>query len=82
MKPDAGAAVLLYGTAVAWHGRGILLRGSSGAGKSDLALRVIAAGGMLLADDQVLATNTRAGIIAAPPPQIAGLIELDRKSVV
>ena len=76
MTANAGAAVLLYGTAIAWHGRGILLRGPSGAGKSDLALRVIAAGGMLVADDQVLATNTKAGVIAAAPPEIAGLIEL------
>ena len=76
MKADTGAAMLLHGTAIAWHGRGILLRGPSGTGKSDLALRVIAAGGMLVADDQVLAQNTKAGIIAAPPPQIAGLIEL------
>ena len=76
MTANAGDAVLLYGTAIAWHGRGILLRGPSGAGKSDLALRVIAAGGMLVADDQVLATNTKAGVIAAAPPEIAGLIEL------
>ena len=41
----------VQGTCVALDGIGVLLRGPSGAGKSHLALRLIEAGGVLVADD-------------------------------
>ena len=44
--------LLLHATAVAIDGRAVLLRGASGSGKSDLALRLIDAGARLVADDQ------------------------------
>jgi len=65
-----------HGTVVAWHGSGVLFRGTSGRGKSDLALSVIARGGMLVADDQVVVTRSSDGITAQAPPILAGLIEL------
>jgi serine kinase of HPr protein (carbohydrate metabolism regulator) len=34
-------SVLIHGTLVFWRGTGLLLSGRSGAGKSDLALRLI-----------------------------------------
>ena len=43
----------LHGTAVAIEGQGVLLRGPAGAGKSDLAWRLIEAGAVLIADDLV-----------------------------
>ena len=44
----------LHASAVLWHGRGVLIRGASrAAGKSSLALRLLAAGAMLVADDLV-----------------------------
>jgi RNase adaptor protein for sRNA GlmZ degradation len=61
---------------VAIGGRGILLRGAPGAGKSDLALRLIAQGAILVADDQVDLAPEDGRLIASPPPTIAGLIEL------
>ncbi|MGB8843426.1 MAG: RNase adapter RapZ [Aliidongia sp.] len=66
----------IHATAVAVGGRGILLRGPPGAGKSDLALRLIASGAALIADDQVLLRRVGDRILAAPPASIAGLIEL------
>lgn len=69
-------AVLVHATAVAIGGRAVLLRGAPGAGKSDLALRLIAAGGMLVADDQVELTRCGDLLLASPPPAIAGLIEV------
>ncbi len=50
--------------------------GESGAGKSDLALRLIDRGAQLVADDQVELARRDEGIIASPPDPIAGLIEV------
>jgi RNase adaptor protein for sRNA GlmZ degradation len=66
----------LHATAVAIGGRGVLLRGAPGAGKSDLALRLIELGAVLIADDQVELKRVDGQILAAPPATIAGLIEL------
>ena len=43
--------ILVHATAVAIEGEAVLLRGASGAGKSDLALRLIDGGARLVADD-------------------------------
>ncbi len=67
---------MLHGTVVSIGGRGVLLRGASGAGKSDLALRLIALGAVLVADDQVRLRPDGARLLASPPDSIAGLIEL------
>ena len=46
-------SVTLHATAVTIGGKGVLLRGPPGAGKSDLALRLIDGGARLIADDLV-----------------------------
>ena len=66
----------LHGTVIAVGGRGLLLLGRSGAGKSDLALRLIDRGAMLVADDQVLVAAAERRVMASPPPALAGLIEV------
>jgi serine kinase of HPr protein (carbohydrate metabolism regulator) len=66
----------LHGTVVASYGRAVLLRGPSGSGKSDLALRLIDRGFILVADDQVLLARAGGDLIAQAPPALAGLIEL------
>ena len=43
--------VQIHASCVALAGTGVLLRGPAGAGKSDLALRLVDGGGMLVADD-------------------------------
>ena len=60
------------------HGRwrGVLLQGSSGAGKSDLALRALAAGWRLAADDRVRIWTSGGALYGAAPPTLAGLIEV------
>ncbi|MGE3529768.1 MAG: HPr kinase/phosphorylase [Methyloceanibacter sp.] len=77
------ARELVHGTCVAFGPTAVLLRGESGAGKSDLAFRFLAlppqgeARPMLVADDQVLVTVAADGaLIASPPPALAGKIEL------
>ena len=54
----------------------MLLRGAPGAGKSDLALRLIEGGAQLVADDQVALTSSGGALLAAPPARIAGLLEV------
>ncbi len=55
---------------------GVLLLGDSGAGKSDLALRLIAMGARLVADDRVELAVRRGRLAAAAPTRLRGLIEI------
>src|SRR5258708_9931888 len=70
---------LVHATSVAMrlgrNWRAVLLRGPSGSGKSDLALRLIEAGARLIADDQTVLVRQGEVVIAGPPARIAGLIE-------
>jgi serine kinase of HPr protein (carbohydrate metabolism regulator) len=67
----------IYGTCVALSGLGVLLRGPSGSGKSDLALRLIDGGARLVADDQVeLALDAAGRVMARAPRDLAGLLEV------
>ena len=68
--------MLVHGTCVELFGLGVLLRGASGSGKSDLALRLIDDGARLIADDQVALTVEAGRVRAAAPPGIAGRIEV------
>lgn len=76
--------LLLHGTAIALDGVAALLRGVSGSGKSDLALRCLGlpagplVGGAvsLVADDQVLVTPEAEGLRVSAPSTIAGRIEV------
>jgi serine kinase of HPr protein (carbohydrate metabolism regulator) len=67
---------LLHATAVAIDGKGVLIEGPSGSGKSDLALRLLDRGAALVADDQVRVARAGAGVRLACPERIAGLIEV------
>ena len=68
--------IRVHGTCVDVAGTGVLLRGPPGAGKSDLALRLIDGGARLVADDQVEITREGQGLICHPPSSIAGLLEV------
>ena len=68
--------VLVHASCVALGGRGVLLRGAPGAGKSDLALRLIEAGAALVSDDRVALNERGDALFAAPPARIAGLLEV------
>ena len=56
--------------------RGVLLQGPSGSGKSDLALRAMAHGWRLAADDRVRLWSSGGAVYGAAPPRLAGLIEV------
>ena len=74
--------LLMHATCVWLAGRGILLRGQPGAGKSDLALRLMGGGGMLVADDQVALRAWPGWLEATAPAVLAGLIEVRGAGVV
>lgn len=65
----------LHASCVAIDGRGVLLEGPSGSGKSDLALRLIDAGARLVADDQVELAARGGRLWARAPAALAGLVE-------
>jgi len=67
---------LVHATSVEIDGHAVLIRGPSGGGKSDLALRLIDAGAMLVADDQTAITIDGGRLFAGVPETIAGLLEV------
>jgi serine kinase of HPr protein (carbohydrate metabolism regulator) len=66
----------LHASCVAIKGRGVLIEGRSGEGKSDLALRLIDRGAMLVSDDQTICQRQDGKLNACPPATIAGKIEV------
>jgi HPr kinase/phosphorylase len=62
----------VHGSCAARADAAVLITGAPGAGKSDLVLRLIDRGFILVADDQVVVTEG----VARPPPELAGLLEV------
>lgn len=79
---EASGGTLMYGTVVALDGWGVVLRGKSGSGKSDLALRLIDSGAVLVADDQIQLVLSGGLVHASAPAAIAGLLEVRGVGVV
>ncbi|WP_245565561.1 HPr kinase/phosphorylase [Thalassobaculum salexigens] len=78
-RPDAPilrAMETIWGNVVSIDGRGVLLRGPSGIGKSDLALRLIDAGASLVADDRVEIAREGDSLIARAPEALSGRMEV------
>ena len=67
---------LYHASCVEFEGKGILIFGPSGSGKSDLALRLIDEGAKLVSDDYVKLTCDGDVLYAHPAPNIEGLIEV------
>jgi HPr kinase/phosphorylase len=68
--------MLLNATCVVIDYKGVLIAGPPGAGKSDLALRLIDAGAKLVSDDQTELKITKGTLVATPPESIKGLFEM------
>ena len=66
----------LHATTVAIDGMAVMIEGASGSGKSDLALRLIDRGAILVSDDQTLVVRDGVTLLARAPTKIAGRIEV------
>ena len=68
--------MLIHATCVDISGVGLLIVGASGAGKSDLALRLIADGAFLVSDDQSILHTDGVHWEARAPGVLSGLVEV------
>lgn len=66
----------IHAGCVAMRGVGVLIAGPSGSGKSDLALRLIDRGAVLVSDDYTLLHVEGGELHATAPATIAGRIEV------
>lgn len=67
---------VIQATCVAVRGRGLLIQGPPGSGKSSLALALLDRGAELVGDDGLTVAAKGSVLMASPPPNIAGLIEV------
>src|SRR5947208_5869041 len=81
--PAAAETPTVHASAVLAGARAVLIRGPAGAGKSQLALALIAAAqsgllrfARLVGDDRVHLEACHGRVLVRPAPPIAGLIEL------
>lgn len=67
----------MHASFVLWRNKGILFRGKSGSGKSELALKFIENKGAVLVADDVVVFNMRQNrLIGEAPQNIKGLLEI------
>jgi serine kinase of HPr protein (carbohydrate metabolism regulator) len=79
MNPMRGprlSAETLHASTVALDGRAVLISGPSGSGKSDLTLRPLDRGFVLVSDDQTIVKKDGDRLVATAPPNIAGKLEV------
>ena len=68
---------IIHATLVSLQNKGVLLKGKSGCGKSDLALRLIESkDAVLVADDMVELNVGNNSLIGRAPQNLAGLLEV------
>ncbi len=68
--------IRIHATSIAINGHGVLIVGASGAGKSDLAFRLIDRGAVLIGDDYTQLAVDNGRLIANAPASIAGQMEV------
>ena len=74
--------MLYQATCVAIGGRGLLIDGPPGAGKSTLALALIDRGAALVGDDGVGLKDRGGRLWACPPPHTSGKLEIRSVGIV
>lgn len=76
MSAPSLSSETIHVSSVSIGGRAVLIGGRSGAGKSDLALRLIDRGATLISDDYTFVRRDKGKAIASAPERIAGKIEV------
>lgn len=76
------ATEIIHATSVAIGGRGVLITGPSGSGKSDLAVRLIDRGAVLISDDYTVVVADGDRLRLRPPANIAGKMEIRHLGIV
>ncbi len=74
--PPKNVDQLLHASAIVLDGRAVLLRGASGAGKSDITLRLIDETASLIADDYVKVAVRDGVVHVSAPDEIKGKMEV------
>ncbi len=75
MTPPVSSETV-HASCVSIGGRGVLIGGRSGSGKSDLALRLIDRGARLVSDDYTLVRRSGGELLGSAPETIAGKMEV------
>lgn len=76
MMAEEASSETIHASCVAIKNHAVLICGGSGAGKSDLTLRLLDRGAALVSDDYTLLERAGDRLIARAPPNIAGKIEV------
>lgn len=66
----------IHGGLISVYGRGVLIKGESGLGKSEIALELIKRGHLMIADDLVECSRVHNRIIGKPAELLKGLLEI------
>ena len=66
----------LHASSVAIDGRAVIISGPSGSGKSDLALRLLDRGFVLVSDDRTIVRKESGKVVASSPDTIRGKLEI------
>ncbi|MEG2707184.1 MAG: HPr(Ser) kinase/phosphatase [Erysipelotrichaceae bacterium] len=66
----------IHGGLINIYGKGVLIRGESGLGKSEIALELIKRGHLLVADDRVDCYRSHNRIIGKAPELLTGMLEI------
>lgn len=72
----------IHASAAALGHRGVLITGPSGSGKSDLLIRLIDAGAVLIGDDQIIIQKQGNGLAICAPEILQGLVEIRGMGIV
>lgn len=66
----------LHGGLLSIYGKGVLIRGESGMGKSEIALELVKRGHVLVADDRVDCYRIHNKIVGKAPELLSGMLEI------
>lgn len=66
----------LHGGLISIYGKGVLIRGESGMGKSEIALELVKRGHLIVADDRVDIYRIHNKIVGKSPDMLRGMLEI------